>query len=65
VREARSCKWSSMGQSHYTASGILGEGPTWCVDIEISQHDGSQVDRKYIIPKRNGKKNNVFKMRKA
>ena len=66
MREDRSCKWSSTDQSHYTASGILvGEGPTWCAAIEISQHDGSQIDREYIIPRCDGRKKHFFRIRKA
>jgi hypothetical protein len=34
-----------------TTNGILVGNRTWCVTIDISQHDGHQVDREDIIPR--------------
>jgi hypothetical protein len=50
-----------VNDSQTTTSGIPGEGRTWCVAIDISQHDSRQVDHEDIIPRQG----NIFKMRKV
>jgi hypothetical protein len=34
--------------------GIPGNGPTCCVAIDVSEHDGGQINGEYIIPRRDG-----------